>query len=161
VRQKGATPAQLERLYRDRFEHFARVASAICGDLELGRDAVQAAFIAALRARGSYRGTGPLDAWVWRIVVREARRVGRASHSSFPLGVTEAVSNGQAEDPFGLRGWIVTLPERQREVLFLRYYADLDYRAIAGVLGIESGTVSATLSAAHQSLRKRFQEVRR
>lgn len=161
MRQKGATPAQLERLYRDRFEHFARVASAICGDLELGRDAVQAAFIAALRARRSYRGTGPLDAWVWRIVVREARRVGRGSHSSFPEGVTEAVSNGQAEDPSGLRAWIVTLPERQREVLFLRYYADLDYRAIASVLGIEAGTVSATLSAAHQSLRKRLQEVKR
>jgi DNA-directed RNA polymerase specialized sigma24 family protein len=43
----------------------------------------------------------------------------------------------------------------------LRYYADLDYRAIADVLGIEVGTVSATLSAAHQSLRKRLQEVKR
>ena len=47
VRQKGATPAQLEQLYRDGFEHFASVASAICGDLDLGREAVQAAFMAA------------------------------------------------------------------------------------------------------------------
>ena len=50
---------------------------------------------------------------------------------------------------------------RQRDALFLRYYADLDYRAIADVLRIEVGTVSATLSAAHQSLRKRLEEARR
>jgi DNA-directed RNA polymerase specialized sigma24 family protein len=161
VRQKGATPAQLEQLYRDRFEHFARVASAICGDLDLGRDVVQAAFMAAIRARRRYRGTGPLDAWVWRIVVREARRMGRAAHSSLPEGMADVVGNGGAEDTFGLRGWIAMLPERQREALFLRYYADLDYRAIADVLGIEVGTVSATLSAAHESLRKRLQEVKR
>jgi RNA polymerase sigma factor (sigma-70 family) len=161
VRQKGATPAQLEELYRDRFEHFARVAAAICGDLDLGRDAVQAAFIAAIRGRRGFRGTGPLDAWVWRIVVREARRIGRVADWSFPEHATEAVSNGRADDAFGLRAWIATLPDRQREALFLRYYADLDYRSIADVLGIEVGTVSATLSAAHQSLRKRLQEVRR
>jgi RNA polymerase sigma factor (sigma-70 family) len=50
------------------------------------------------------------------------------------------------------------LPERQRVAVFLRYWADLDYRAIAEVLEVEVGTVSATLSAAHQSLR-RSQEV--
>jgi DNA-directed RNA polymerase specialized sigma24 family protein len=45
--------------------------------------------------------------------------------------------------------------------LFLRYYADLEYRAIADILDIEIGTVSATLNAAHQTLRKRLKEVRR
>jgi DNA-directed RNA polymerase specialized sigma24 family protein len=36
--------------------------------------------------------------------------------------------------------------------VFLRYYADLDYRSIAEALEIEVGTVSATLSAAHTAL---------
>jgi RNA polymerase sigma factor (sigma-70 family) len=53
------------------------------------------------------------------------------------------------------------LPDRQREAVFLRYYADLDYRTVAAVLGVEVGTVSATLSAAHRTLRKRLEEVRR
>jgi len=48
-----------------------------------------------------------------------------------------------------LRALVATLPERQRLVLFLRYYADLDYQAIGGVLGIATGTVSATLNQAH------------
>jgi RNA polymerase sigma factor (sigma-70 family) len=43
--------------------------------------------------------------------------------------------------------------ERQRVVLFLRYYADLDYRGIADALGISIGTVGAALNKAHAALR--------
>jgi len=50
------------------------------------------------------------------------------------------------------------LPERQRLVLFLRYYADLDYAEIARALGIRRGTVSATLNQAHASLRPMLAE---
>jgi DNA-directed RNA polymerase specialized sigma24 family protein len=51
------------------------------------------------------------------------------------------------------------LPERQRLVVFLRCYADLEYRQIAEVVGIETGTVSATFSAAHAALRKTTAEL--
>jgi DNA-directed RNA polymerase specialized sigma24 family protein len=49
------------------------------------------------------------------------------------------------------------LPERQRLVLFLRYYADLDYHTIATALEIADGTVAATLNAAHTTLRKQLE----
>ena len=161
MRRKGATPAELETLYRQRFEHFARVATAICGDRDRGRDVVQAAFATAVRERRSFRGSGPLEGWVWRIVVNEARRIAREPHHA-PLATThEPATNGKADDSLGLGAWIAALPERQREALFLRYYADLEYGAIAEVLGIEVGTVSATLSAAHQTLRKKVEEARR
>jgi RNA polymerase sigma-70 factor (ECF subfamily) len=160
VRRTGATPAQLEALYRSRLEHFVGVAAAICGSGELGRDVVQTAFVAAVRGRRSFRGTGPLEAWVWRIVVNEARRVAREPRPA-PLTDEEPGSaNGHGDDPLGVRAWVAALPDRQREAVFLRYYADLDYRAIADVLGVEVGTVSATLAAAHRSLRRRLEEVR-
>jgi RNA polymerase sigma-70 factor, ECF subfamily len=160
VRRKGATRAQLEDLYRRHFERYSRVASAICRDPELGRDAVQSAFATAVRERHSFRGTGRLDGWVWRIVINEARHLSRQPRLE-PLDVApDSEANGRREDPYGVRAWIAALPDRQREVLFLRYYADLDYRTVADVLGIEVGTVSATLSAAHQALRKRLEEVR-
>ena len=44
-------------------------------------------------------------------------------------------------------------------VLFLRYYADLDYEAIADALEIRPGTVGATLNAAHKRLAQELQEV--
>jgi RNA polymerase sigma factor (sigma-70 family) len=69
------------------------------------------------------------------------------------------VPDEEAPSEFG--AWIKGLPERQRLAVFLRYRADLDYRSIALVLGIEVGTVSATLHAAHQTLRRMLEEVPR
>jgi len=48
---------------------------------------------------------------------------------------------------------IARLPERQRLALFLRYYADLDYRTIASILAVRPGTVASSLAAAHATLR--------
>lgn len=150
---------QLERLYRERYAHFVRVAAAITGDADSGRDAVQSGFAQAVRRRRSFRGTGPLEAWVWRIVVNEARRVRRTEPPAAPA--PEPSTNGRASDDLGVRAWVAALPRRQRETVFLRYYADLEYGAIAELLGIEVGTVSATLSAAHATLRKHAEEVGR
>jgi RNA polymerase sigma factor (sigma-70 family) len=65
----------------------------------------------------------------------------------------EAVLAANEDGAPTVREHVAGLPERQRLVLFLRYYADLDYAAIARVLGIRRGTVSATLSQAHAALR--------
>ena len=65
--------------------------------------------------------------------------------------------NGEGESS-SLRLWVRSLPERQRLIVFLRYWADLDYRSIASVLEVEVGTVSATLNAAHHALRRSLEE---
>jgi len=157
----GVSLEQLESLYRERFDHFARVAAALSGDGETGRDAVQLAFATAVRKRRSFRGTGPLEAWLWRIVVNEARRLARERRPTPVDSPPDGAVNGRLPDELGLRAWVASLPPRQRAVLFLRYYADLDYRSIAETLGVEVGTVSATLSAAHTTLRKALKEVER
>jgi hypothetical protein len=51
-----------------------------------------------------------------------------------------------------VRAWVASPPERQRLAVFLRYFADLDYRSIAGGLEVVVGTVSATLATAHAAL---------
>jgi RNA polymerase sigma-70 factor, ECF subfamily len=123
------------------------VATAVTGDEEWGRDAVQEAFAKALRKRRRFRGEGNLEAWVWRIVVnaaRDSRRRRRRAAAAAPPVEAKAEELGL---PLEL------LTERQREVLFLHYYADLDYTTIADALAISPGTVGATLSAARQTLR--------
>jgi RNA polymerase sigma factor (sigma-70 family) len=71
-----------------------------------------------------------------------------------------ASPNGHADGPSEeLRAAIAVLPERQRLMLFLRHYADLDYQSIAAALGVSAGTVSATLSQAHARLRQTLEEV--
>jgi RNA polymerase sigma-70 factor (ECF subfamily) len=161
VGRKGATPGQLEELYRARFDRFVAVAAGVCGDRDLGRDAVQTAFVTAVRQRRSFRADGPLEAWVWRIVVNEAKRLAREPRELDMQVADEPMTNGhhRDDDPNGVRAWVAALPERQRDAIFLRYYADLEYRQIALVLGVEVGTVSATLAAAHEALRERLEEV--
>ena len=159
---RGASTEDLEQLYRSRFETFLRVATAVTHDSDRGRDAVQTAFVSAVRGRRSFRGSASgLDSWVWTIVLREARRLaGAERHLSLDQVGEEArvPTNGTGgSDQDGIRRYITALPQRQREAIFLRYFADLDYRTIARVLEVEPGTVSATLSAAHQTLRKRLE----
>jgi RNA polymerase sigma-70 factor (ECF subfamily) len=153
-----ASIGALELIYRQRFHQFVRVAQAITRTRESAIDAVQEAFASALRNRLDYRGDGPLEAWVWRSVVNAAQRSLRNPGAAFP-GVDEAAATPRdhVEDDH-VRTVIASLPERQRLVLFLRYYGDLDYRAIADALDLETGTVGATLSQAHASLRRLLTE---
>jgi RNA polymerase sigma-70 factor (ECF subfamily) len=138
---------ELEGLYRERLREFTRAATAIAGDEESGRDAVQEAFAKALRKRRRFRGDGTLEAWVWRIVVNAARDAGRRRRRRVVTPTPVHAHAGELGLPLEL------LTERQREVLFLHYYADLDYATIGHALGISAGTVGATLSAARQTLR--------
>jgi RNA polymerase sigma-70 factor, ECF subfamily len=153
--------SEIENLYRTRFPAFLRTATAILGDAESARDAVQDAFATAVRRREDFRGQGSLEGWLWRILVNTARsgRRGRRDVSSLVPGA--AASNGTHPDPESgaIRTLIAALPERQRLVVFLRYFADLDHAGIADALAIQPGTVAATLNAAHGALRRRLEEV--
>jgi RNA polymerase sigma factor (sigma-70 family) len=153
----GASLAEIEAVYRARFGEFCSVAAAILRDREAGRDAVQDAFAKAVRSRREFRREGSLDAWLWRTVVNTAiakRRRRSAPH----LVVQETTTEELGRDD--VRTVIQQLPERQRLVVFLRYWADLDYAAIAEALAISPGTVAAALHAAHGSIRNSLQEVR-
>ena len=145
--------ADLEQLYRRDFRHLVRVATAVTRSETAGAEAVQEAFLRLLRSRESYRGEGPLEAWVWRTVVNEAKRLAAREEGALAAVPEEPSENGSASHDAATRALVAALPERQRLAVFLRYYADLDYRTIGHVLGIETGTVSATLAAAHERLR--------
>ena len=153
--------AEIAAVYQAAFGRFLRVAAAILGDVERGRDAVQDAFARAIVWRREYRGEGPIDAWLWRIVVNHAcncRRDSRAAMNAEQRAWLRPDEAAPAFEPGDgvLRELIASLPERQRTALFLRYYADLDYEQIADALGIRPGTVGATISAAHRTLRARL-----
>jgi RNA polymerase sigma-70 factor (ECF subfamily) len=161
-RSSGAELDEIEAVYRTRLADFRRVAAALTGDRQAALDVVQEAFGSAIRRRETFRRTGEIEAWVWRIVVNTARDYVKTAGRR-ALAETSSASppseNGARPADAALAAEIGLLPERQRLALFLRYYADLDYAAIAAVLGIRPGTVAATLNAAHTKLRQRLEEV--
>lgn len=160
--QRGVVVARIAAAYESRFTDYVRVATAIAGDRERGRDAVQDAFARAIAGCLAYRGDGPLEAWLWRAVTNAAHNQRRAQCALVPVASIdgEDAEPESADDRDGsLRRHLAALPERQRLVLFLRYYADLSYREIGEVLNLRTGTVSATLAAAHRTLRGRLEPV--
>jgi RNA polymerase sigma-70 factor (ECF subfamily) len=147
-----AALGDVESAYRAHLSEFRRVAAAISGDRGAAPDLVQEAFLRAVRELDRFEGRGSLEGWLWRIVVNVAKNHRRDGHPSAELRSDLVGPPSQVSDVDGVRAAVGRLPERQRVVLFLRYYADLDYGAIAEAAGISAGTVAATLHSARASL---------
>jgi RNA polymerase sigma-70 factor (ECF subfamily) len=154
--QGSSSADELERLYRAGFHEYLRVAEAIAGR-DSGLDSVQEGFARAYRYLPDFRGESSLSTWVWTCVVNAAKTARPHSNTAVTEEIPELATRDEDQSPV-LRRLISSLPERQRIALFLRYYADLDYRAIAEVLSVEIGTVGAILNRAHSTLRERIEE---
>ena len=95
-------------MYRTGYPTYLRVACAITDSPDLGHDAVQEAFVRAIRSRGSYRARGSLEGWIWRIVVNAARDRRVPAVAPIPETVAgESTDEGRSE----LREAIARLPE--------------------------------------------------
>jgi RNA polymerase sigma factor (sigma-70 family) len=163
-----ASVSDLEALYERELSRFRRVAAVVAGSADEGSEAVQEAFAQALVKRGQYRPErGPLEAWVWKIVLNEAANTARrkrraksglwSSVSSIEGGGAGSHPPSTAEEAEAL-ALLAQLPERERLTLFLRYVADLDYVEIAEILGVRTGTVGAALSSGRGRLRRLLKE---
>jgi RNA polymerase sigma factor (sigma-70 family) len=163
-RVTGSSIEAIEAVYEQRLDEFCSVVAAITRDRDCALDVVHEAFVSALRSRDRFAARGSLSAWLWRIVVNAARDHRRQTCSHFAEwrdGESAARNESLHERLGDVALAIQALPERQRLAVFLRYYADLDYQHIGDVLGIATGTVSATLNAAHRTLQNQLDEVPR
>jgi RNA polymerase sigma-70 factor, ECF subfamily len=159
---RTATASAIEAVYREQAPRLRRLAAAIAG-ADAASDVVQDAFALALRRRRSWRGDGPLEAWVWRLVLNaardaERRRVRRERLAARLLGRFDLRLGSPAAVDWTLHGPLKRLPPRQRDCVVLRYYGDLSYATIAEVMGVEVGTVGALLSKAHAALRAELEQ---
>ena len=141
---------------------FLSVAEAIIGDRTGAEDAVQETFIRVLRfAADADAGRDP-KAWLFRICVNCARdvRAGTSRHRAAPLPESGWADEGTT--PLGdllarerreavARG-LNDLREDLREVLLLRFTADLSYAQIARVQEVPIGTVKSRMHTALRQL---------
>jgi RNA polymerase sigma-70 factor (ECF subfamily) len=146
----------VERVYRERYVGFRNAVATVTGDYESARDAVQEGFTRAYRSRLQFRGEGSFEGWVWRIVLRTALEHGRRD---MPVSLDELTVEfaEPARDPL-LADALRELSPRRRLMVFLRYFADLPYAAIAEVCEVDEGTVAATLAQARAALARRLAE---
>ena len=134
---------------------------AICGDLADAEDAVQEAFVVALRKGRDLDGVANTDAWLRRVALNRLRAGWR--HASVVRRYQAAVPGPQAPVEVGpehvaIVSALAQLDPNQRRVIVLHHLADLGTAQIADELGIPEGTVKSRLSRARARLAELLDE---
>jgi len=128
-------------------------------------DAFQETFLSALRAYPRLPADSNLRGWVLTIAHRKAIDVHRARGRN-PIPVAEIQEGGQRSPPPSSADsagdhWerVRALPARQREVLTLRYAADLSHAEIATALGCTEAAARRAAADGLKNLRKELTDV--
>ena len=98
-------------------------------------------------------------AWVARVAFNEALDASRRERRGRDTGVAETPSRDMADDlavRIALNEALAKLPRRQREVVALRYLADLTEADTASLLGLTVGSVKQHARRALQAMRERL-----
>jgi RNA polymerase sigma-70 factor (ECF subfamily) len=132
-------------------------------DEALAEDLTAATFEKAWRARESYRrDLAGFATWLLAIARNVAADHHRARREHAPLEEAEEVSapgspeedNARASDGERLRALIARLPDRERELLALKYGAEATNRAIAKLTGLSESNVGTIVYRIVQTLRR-------
>jgi RNA polymerase sigma-70 factor (sigma-E family) len=159
--------AAVEQLYASHYGRLVRLSVLLVGDPETAEEVVQDSFVAMHGRWRSLREPDQGLAYLRQTVVNRSRSVlrhrgVRARHVPVPVpdlpGADEdvLVTERRAFVLDAMRG----LPDRQREVLALRYYLDLSEADIAQTLGISKGAVKSHASRGVAALRAQMEDAR-
>ena len=117
-------------------------------------DAIQEAWLRAVRGLGAFRGDSALRTWLVGITVRCALEIGRrGTRRVDPAGDGEIVRAPDLER-LDLEAALAALADGYREIVVLHDVHGYTHAEIAGLLGIDQGTSRSQLSRARQILRR-------
>jgi RNA polymerase sigma factor (sigma-70 family) len=138
------------------WEPCLRAVVAVAGRPQLAEDQVAEAFAKAWASWWKVRRHPAPRAWVVRTALNTGASWWRRRRRELPLADHDFAAPGDLDG--GLDATVLTaiwrLPARQREVIALRIFLDLDTTTIAAQLGIEAGTVRMHLSRGVTALRR-------
>jgi RNA polymerase sigma-70 factor (sigma-E family) len=152
--------AHLARVYQEHYRALLGLAMMLLDDPMSCEDVVQEAFTRVHAARRQVRDPDKILAYLRQSVVNLSRSaLRRRAFLRLRRGVHWPDAASAEEEAYALlerdalRDALRHLQRRQREVLVLRYYADLTEAQIADTLGISIGSVKAYGSRGLASLR--------
>ncbi len=154
----NGNPSAFEALVQRHHRVLFNIAFRMLGDYDEATDATQNAFVKAYQKLGTFDGEHRFFSWIYRILVNEclnAQRSQRLQEAVDP----ELVADGDplesleaSERHDRVKRAILALPHEYREVIVLRYFADLSYGDIATAVGVPAKTVKSRLHTARQRL---------
>ena len=159
----------LVALYTAHYRSLVRLATLLLHDQPAAEDVVQDSFVAMHSSWRRLRDTDKAVAYLRQSVVNRSRSrlrhlkvVDRKAPALLPAESAASVASAEsgamtALDRDHVLRALRTLPQRQREVLVLRYYGDLSEAQIAAAMGISTGAVKSHASRGMTALRERLE----
>lgn len=143
-----------------------RFAYLLTGSQSEAEDAVQSALEHALAHWPRIAHADDPDTYVRRIIVNEHVSLWRRWRRRVsPVAVVREIATSDGTDPAAqvasadaVRRLCAALPPAQRAAVVLRFYEDLDYREIAGMLGCAESTARSHVHRALEALRHELAE---
>lgn len=149
-----AALAQLLRLCQPDIRRYAQ-RSCLISDVD---DAVQEALLVLSRRLEAVRMLAAFSGWLFKVVQRECRRLGRAALNYDPYDEERAEQWLAAQDTAGLRRDLVntleSLPADYRQVILLRDFAEMSIAEISEELGLSVPAAKSRLHRARQMARE-------
>jgi RNA polymerase sigma-70 factor (ECF subfamily) len=156
ARGEEAAFAELYDACADRLHRYLTVRLA---SHDAASDAIQAAFLRAVKSRRRFRNIDNPIAYLFQIARNEAVRLAdkerRNRESPLPTGVLLAANSSvtTTDDSDAVATALARLDADDRELIELKIYAGLTFREIADVTGRPPGTVATHYRRALESLR--------
>ncbi len=146
-------PAAFGQLYDRYVQALFRYLYSRIGSLPEAEDVTSQTFLAALEGFARYRHNGHFAAWLFTIARGKAADYFRQQEKQVPLDKAHQVQIEsdllqhiiRTERAQALARLIDVLPENKRELIRLRYVAELRFREIASILGRNEEAVKKSL----------------
>ena len=156
----------LAAAYQDHYRSLVRLASLLVDDVGQCEEIVQDAFVKVWRRPPDLSAPDRLPAYLRSAVLNGARshlrhRVVERRHLR-AVASSSVAPEGRATtgDDDRVLAALRSLPDRQREVLALRYYLDLSEAEIAETLGVSAGSVKTHAHRGLATLAERLEDLR-
>jgi RNA polymerase sigma-70 factor (ECF subfamily) len=164
--RRGDRDAQT-RLLGAMQDHWFRFCASQLRDSHRAEDATQETAIRVLQSLAKFDGRSSFKTWTFGIALNVCRESRRKSQRNGGIDLSMAAEPAMPDDPRGdameageelatLHALLATLPDRQREVVALRYFEAMSVEETAAAMACAEGTVKATLFAALRALRNKF-----
>ena len=140
-RPDGDAGQAVTTLYQMHYRSLVRLAALLVSDLATAEDIVQDSFAAVHGLWHALPDTDAALCYLRQSVVHRSRSAPRPQLAEMPLPGSAVLSALQA------------LPVRQREVLVLRFFADLPEAEVAATTGMSTAAVKGHAARAMSSLR--------
>ena len=136
------------------------------GDPALAEDLTAVTFEKAWKKRGKFRQElASLSTWLFTIARNTAVDAYRQNHravediesASLTDPITPAAESEKQYDLYRLNQLLCRLPARERELVAMKYGANLTNRAIAGLTGLSESNVGVILHRVVQALKKEWE----